>query len=333
MPVVPSSEHRRDQRRRNQPRRDLRVRLVSQPVSVPGARRFVRDGLQEWGRHELLDDAALCMTELAANAALHSGSRYMDVHLHDLGGPVELAVLDDGAQARLESVVPRTSPAMRAETAVLVAEPTTGRGLAIVSMLAHDWGVADVDGRRRVWAVLSPDDEVGPVRPPRWDEPIASDAADDVLPDGWKLIVVPQAPVALSIRIDSNIDEVIRELQLIDSSPRSPSAALARLIQELISVPFARHTARAQVLDAYDRGLDRIDVRLPTPREAVGGIRGLLVAMRGADDLCREHQLLAVPATEEMDLLREWYTHNMVTQLEDDAEPVLYDDWLAARAG
>jgi anti-sigma regulatory factor (Ser/Thr protein kinase) len=314
-------------------RRDLRIRLVAEPVGVPGARRFVRDGLKEWGREELLDDAALCMTELASNAALHSGSRFMDVHLHDLGGAVELAVLDEGEQAGLESVVPRTSPAMRSDSAVLVSEPTTGRGLAIVSMLSHEWGVVDAHGRRRIWAVLAPDGEVGPVRPPRTDEAVAETAPDDVLPEGWKLVVVPDAPVALSVRIDAHIDEVIRELQLIDSSPTSPTAEQARLIHGLVSVPFARHTARAQALDAEDRGQEHMDVHLPMPREAAPSVRGLLVAMREADQLCREHQLLAVPASEEMDLLREWFTHNMVTQLEDDADPVLYDEWLAARNG
>lgn len=314
-------------------RRDLRVRLVAEPVSVPGARRFVRDGLAEWGRDELIDDAALCMTELAANAALHSGSRFMDVHLHDLGGAVELAVLDEGARAELESVVPRTSPAMRSESAILVAEPTTGRGLAIVSMLSHDWGVADTHGQRRVWALLAPEDEVGPVRPPRMDETVAEASRNDVLPEGWKLVVVPHAPVALSVRIDNHIDEVIRELQLIDGSPASPTAEQARLIQELVSVPYARHTARAQALDADDLGLKHIDVRLPMPREAAASVRALLDAMRVADQLCRDHQLLAVPASPEMDLLREWFTHNMVTQLEDDAEPVSYDEWVAVRDG
>lgn len=311
-------------------RRNLRVRLAAEPVSVPGARRFVRDGLREWGRDELVDDAALCMTELAANAALHSGSRFMDVHLHDLGAAVELAVLDEGAQAELESVVPRTSPAMRSGSAVLVAEPTTGRGLAIVSMLARDWGVGDADGRRRIWAVLAPDEEVGPVRLPRTDQTATEAAPDDVLPEGWKLVVVPDAPVALSVRIDSHIDEVIRELQLIDSSPSSPTAEQARLIQGLVSVPFARHTARAQALDAEERGQEHMDVRMPMPREAAGSVRGLLAAMREADQLCRDHQLLAVPASPEMDLLREWFTHNMVTQLEDDAAPAPYDEWLAA---
>ena len=130
--------------------RMLSVRLSAAPVSVPGARKFVRDGLDDWGRTALVDDAALCMTELAANAALHSGSRFMEVHLQDLGGAVELAVLDEGDHSEVGAVMPRTSPAMRSGSTAVAVEPTTGRGLAIVSMLSHDWGVADVAGRRRV---------------------------------------------------------------------------------------------------------------------------------------------------------------------------------------
>lgn len=314
----------------------LSVRLVAETVSVPGARRFVRDGLLEWQREALVEDATLCVTELAANAALHSGSRFMEVTLRDLGGGVELAVTDDAPLAGIEAISPRTSPAMRATTApdalpagpaAFLAEPTTGRGLAIVSMLAHDWGVTDARGRRRVWAVVAPGEEAGTVHPPtrRADRPA------DALPRGWKEIVVPQAPVALSVRIDEHIDEVIRELQLVDASPSSPTAELAALIQRLISVPFARHTGRAQALDALERGLEHVDIVMPVPREAAGQVRDLLDTMRAADELCRSHQLLAVPATEEMDLLREWFTHNMVGQLEHDAEPVSYDAWLAGR--
>lgn len=312
-------------------RRDLRLRLVAETVSVPGARQFVRDGLREWDRQALVDDAALCMTEMAANAALHSGSRFMDLHLRDLAGPVEIAVSDSGAVAIAEAVTPRTSPAMRGEQADLVEEPTTGRGLAIVSMLAKEWGVADEGGVRRVWAVIA-EEEAGEIRPPvRSGESFPSDSFDQELPAGWKLVVVPGAPVDLSVRIDAHIDEVIRELQLVDSSPGSPSAELADVIERMISVPFARHTARASALEAAAAGRDRMDVRLPMPRAAADSVRGLLVALRRADDLCREHQLLTVPATPEMDLLREWYTDNMVRQLEDDAEPVVYDAWLAGR--
>lgn len=312
------------------PRR-LSVRLAAEPVSVPGARRFVRDGLREWGRTEVLDDAELCTTELAANAALHSGSRFMEVHVDDLGAAVELAVLDEGRHTEPAAVAPRTSPAMRSASTAVSAEPTTGRGLAIVSMLSRDWGVADEAGRRRIWAVLAPEDAPGPVTAPRRDAEEDGTAPAEALPEGWRLVVVPQAPVALSVRIDDQIDTIIRELQLVDSSPQSPSAELAALIQRLLTVPFARHAGRVQGLEAAERGLTHVDVRLPMPREAAGPVRELLAAMREADRLCREQQLLAVPATPEMDLLREWFTHNMVTQLEEDADPVGYDDWLASR--
>ena len=55
----------------------LRLSLAAEPVSVPAARRFVADGLSSWGRDDLLDDATLCVSELATNAALHTSSTFM----------------------------------------------------------------------------------------------------------------------------------------------------------------------------------------------------------------------------------------------------------------
>lgn len=59
----------------------LRLSLAAEPVSVPAARRFVADGLASWGRNDLLDDATLCVSELASNAALHASSTFMHVGL------------------------------------------------------------------------------------------------------------------------------------------------------------------------------------------------------------------------------------------------------------
>lgn len=311
----------------DRPARHLRVRLAADAISVPGARRFIADGLADWGLSQLVDDAALCVSEMAANAALHSGSRFMDVHVRRMDGGVEIAVEDQGAVAPIAAIAPRV---VAEGSASWIHERTTGRGLAIVSMLARDWGVTDVDGRRRIWAELTPDQEVQPIRPPRLDPEPGTDVPES-LPPGWKLVVVPQAPVELSMRIDNQIDEVVRELQLIDSRPSSPSAELAALIQKLLEAPYARQTAVERAAELAEGGAEFVDVQLPLPREAAAKIRGLLVALRKADELCRSHEMLSVPATPEMDLLREWFTHTMVAQLEDDAEPVLYDDWLAHR--
>ena len=78
------------------PPAELRVRLAADPVCVSGARRFVTDGLRSWRRPELLDDAALCVSELAGNAVLHSGTTYMEIVLQTLQRGVRISVEDDG---------------------------------------------------------------------------------------------------------------------------------------------------------------------------------------------------------------------------------------------
>ena len=87
---------------------EMRIRLAADAASVPGARRFVTDGLTSLGRTELLDDAALCVTELAANAALHSSSTFMEVALRAIDQSVQIVVEDDGP-VPAEVVVPRAS--------------------------------------------------------------------------------------------------------------------------------------------------------------------------------------------------------------------------------
>ena len=86
----------------------LRIRLAADAASVPGARRFVADGLRAWGRPNLVDDAALCVSELAANATLHSASTFMEIVMSGLDRSVRISVEDDG-MTPAEAVVPRAS--------------------------------------------------------------------------------------------------------------------------------------------------------------------------------------------------------------------------------
>ena len=89
-------------------RRLLRVRFAADPASVPGARKFVSDGLRAWGLHDLVDDASLCVSELAGNAALHGSGSYIEVSVLDLEQAVRLSVEDDGP-APAAVVAPRTT--------------------------------------------------------------------------------------------------------------------------------------------------------------------------------------------------------------------------------
>lgn len=139
------------------------ARFVADPSSVPHVRSFVVQEIGGWGRPGLVDDAELCVSELAANAVLHSDSTFMEVALESLARGVRISVEDDG-DAALESVTPRvdysgTDPDFDLDMDLedeepADDEPTQGRGLAIVSFLASDWGVDQTAGGKRVWVEL-----------------------------------------------------------------------------------------------------------------------------------------------------------------------------------
>ena len=88
----------------------------------------------------MADDAILCASELAANAALHSRSRLP-------GGTFTVrAVISPGQYARIE-VEDQGGPWTPA-----VSEPTQHHGLGIVRTLASDWGIDGDRSGRTIWA-------------------------------------------------------------------------------------------------------------------------------------------------------------------------------------
>ncbi|MFD4323836.1 ATP-binding protein [Nocardioides sp. NPDC058538] len=306
-------------------RPELRVRLAAEAASVPGARRFVSDGLREWGREHLVDDAALCITEMAANSALHSGSPYMQVRMSDLEPGVRLSVEDDGALIPLPAVAPPS----------VESQGTTGRGLAIVSVLAKSWGIEERGDGRRIWADLVGDGVEHDVRPPivgygeqGMPEPV-------VLPSHWVTVQLPRCPVYLGLQIDQRLDDLVRELQLIDSDDGpTPPRELGQLIERLVTRPaFARHMGRRTAMDAAAAGLAYVDIEMTLPREMAPMLRELLAADNLADEVSETHQLLTLRSTPEMVSLRTWFTESIVGQAENDADPVPYDDWVKARDG
>ena len=190
---------------------ELRVRLTAEASSVPGARRFVTDGLLDWGREHLVDDAALCVTEMATNTALHSGSRFMHVGLSDLEPAVRLSVEDAGGMVPLPAVAPPPVPAYD-DPLPLEILGTTGRGLAIVSVLAEVWGIDERADGRRIWADLAGDGVEHEVRPPVVAFADQSASKPTVLPEDWVKVSLLQCPVRLGIRVDQRLDDLIREL-------------------------------------------------------------------------------------------------------------------------
>jgi anti-sigma regulatory factor (Ser/Thr protein kinase) len=318
---------------------ELRVRFAADAASVPAARRFVRDGLTTWGRPGLVEDAALCVTELTSNAALHSSSRFFEIRVLDLRETVRISVSDKGT-VPVEAVVPRQPRPLAAGEEVnglpLADYPTTGRGLVIVSTLASAWGIEETADGKAVWVELAQNGDEYPVRPPQTtsQQQPANDWQSQGLPAGWRVVRLAACPVVLSLRQDQHLDELIRELQLIEGHPEHPpsdrlSAVISGLLQRGAHV---RHTGRRTAQDAAAAGLDVIDVDLAMPVHMAQLVRDLNRAVHAADALCEERELLTLASTPDVRALRNWMTEEFGRQLERGEPPVPWSTWQANRA-
>jgi hypothetical protein len=296
------------------------------PASVPGARLFVTDGLRSWELEALVDDVALCLTELAANAALHSAASFMTVTLSMREGGVRVGVEDDGQVPRAV-VVPRADFGGD-EQRDLADEPTTGRGLAIVELLASGWGVDEASAGKRVWADFGVEQPEGGHRP----GPTAHDVPP-ALPQGWTLVRLADCPVRLSLRQDEHLDELVRELQLLNADEDNASSqALAASIQGLLAAPaHARYTGRRTAQLALEAGRDEVDIDMAVPDESSVMIRELQHAVSAADRLCEETKLLTLASPRDLRDLRRWMTEEIVAQIEQRRSPVPWRVWSASR--
>jgi len=110
------------------------------PEDVAESRRFIAGRLRDHELDELVDDARLVVSELAANAVQHAGTSFT-VTLSRVNGVVEIAVGD--------------GTLMTATTFHAQAFGLGGRGLHVVGKLSADWGVRlGLDGGKTVWALL-----------------------------------------------------------------------------------------------------------------------------------------------------------------------------------
>src|SRR5215472_589299 len=118
--------------------------LCASAVPYPGRPEHVRQARADarglLAGHPAADEVILCLSELAANAVLHSDSGRpggtFTVRIESCpGAHIRIEVDDDGG--------PWLAPAP---------DPASGRGLDIVGVLAADWGVAASPAGRTVWA-------------------------------------------------------------------------------------------------------------------------------------------------------------------------------------
>jgi anti-sigma regulatory factor (Ser/Thr protein kinase) len=114
-------------------------RFVSSTDAARSARRFAVEVLQEWGYEGgIVSDAALVLTELVANAVLHSSSASFSVSLRDQAAGFRVAVSD--------------ADTARPVTRAFEAEASSGRGMGLVTAFAGTWGCEVQSDGKVVWA-------------------------------------------------------------------------------------------------------------------------------------------------------------------------------------
>jgi DNA-binding NarL/FixJ family response regulator len=123
------------------PRDETVVELAYDVIAPSQARRIVSDVLSHWGHGELLDDAAIVVSELVTNAVRHAASPSIVV-VNRIADGVRIEVRDEGLG----------TPSPGAATSAAEG----GRGLAIVAALARDWGVVAGERSKAVWVELGP---------------------------------------------------------------------------------------------------------------------------------------------------------------------------------
>ncbi|MFI0820495.1 ATP-binding protein [Streptomyces sp. NPDC021098] len=98
------------------------------PESAEAARRLVRTALAAWGQEDLIDDAALVITELVSNSVNHARLESIRVVITRPSEEfIRLGVSDRT----------RAAPLLRTDSG---GESTRGRGLLIVDALTERWG-------------------------------------------------------------------------------------------------------------------------------------------------------------------------------------------------
>jgi anti-sigma regulatory factor (Ser/Thr protein kinase) len=128
----------------------VRTDLPPGLTSARQARAAVRHALAAWGIDDPGGDAELLASELAANAAEHAGGP-VTLALHRHSGP--------GGRPGITCEITDTAPRQpRRQQAGADAE--RGRGLAIISALADDYGVRPGPGGKTTWFTLTLADRI-----------------------------------------------------------------------------------------------------------------------------------------------------------------------------
>jgi PAS domain S-box-containing protein len=256
-----------------------RVALDPEPRSAGLARTVVSELLEACGLEQLLDTAALLVSELVTNAVLHTATSI------DLRCEVERRVLCVQVSDRSHVL-----PGMRRyET-----EALTGRGLGMVELLSTAWGVEAEELGKTVWFQLagSPADH-GALPPVRF-------APHERWEGGQFAVHLLGLPVALVAAAVQQGDSALRDaalLSLAASSDEPPTWQSSHI--DLGPIFDAARAAR-------DDGQEHIDLLVHLPEGAGAAAVERLTLIDEADRLAMAGRLLTSPSRPEVAACRRW---------------------------
>ncbi|WP_369056570.1 ATP-binding protein [Kineococcus terrestris] len=296
------------------------LELPAQADSPARARRFLREvltgpaaGLGE----DLLDDAAVCVTELVSNALLHARTA-MTLTARRTGDGLRLAVVD--GSPRRPHWVPRSLTA------------GTGRGLALISALSADHGVEPHPGGKEVWCELRPG-AGGPADPAELAGELAQEWAAVVAELGDVVGTDPapgpplrllRYPVEVGIRMREHRETVLRELQLLGLPGGNRDAdavgATAQEVRQLLDAVYGGPLSRAEAdkLRAAAEGRAEVDLeydRFPDQRSFVERWRRLVAEV---EELGRARDVAVLATPGDVSALERWVCEEFLRQLDGE---------------
>ncbi|MET0903432.1 MAG: ATP-binding protein [Acidimicrobiales bacterium] len=264
-------------------------------ASTGEARHYATRVLQGWALPvALTSDVALCVSELAVNAALHTRAAFT-VTLRPAGLGVRVDVIDSRPE-QLPVVAPRVGTVVD-----LTERSTTGRGLQIVATLADRWGTSTTNGAKAVWAELSGKVHSGP-------KPPIIVLTHQPMPAPGQRVHLLDLPVRAAVASGIQTDEAAREVQLAELARPTTETPQARLLELLDDSARMRLAGRYAAMRAAAEERDRFDLELRITDESMRAVAEL------ADRLGSSQASSLPPPGPEIQAFRRWLSEETIRQ-------------------
>ncbi|MGA9746206.1 MAG: ATP-binding protein [Nocardioides sp.] len=277
-------------------------RLPPHPASVSAARSLVRDLLLEAGRPELVETAALLVSEVVTNALLHAGT------------PIDVSAWLDDSGLRVEVGDGSQHLPVRRRYATTAG---TGRGMMMLEEMVDDWGVSRHRRGKTVWFYLT--------SPGRNDQRVELQDTQQPRRTAGETTSVElvDMPLLLHVAWQEHAEALLREYLLASLDDESGINAIQMhaeatdaiaLLEE--QVPRIDVTMEPDQLmkDATEPFVTLPAVTIDIPVTSLAHFQTLREAIEASIELARTGRILTPPTQPELRLFREWLCDEVLEQ-------------------